>query len=101
MFKPVQVDHSFLFPLEFGSEYARKHAEQKASCDRCFQHQHLPTLLDTPKLVASHVQTKRFFATIEVVTQISMACMQAVDLVRDRQAIDLTDDLGSASKVWA
>ena len=47
---------------------------------------------------ASHVQTKRFFAAIEVVSQISMACIQAVDLVRDRQAIDLTDDLGPASK---
>jgi hypothetical protein len=47
---------------------------------------------------ASHVQTKRLFAAIEVVSQISMACIQAVDLVRDRQAIDLTDDLGPASK---
>jgi hypothetical protein len=35
---------------------------------------------------------------IEVVAQISMACIQAVDLVRDRQAIDLTGDLGPASK---
>ena len=47
---------------------------------------------------ASHVQTKRFFAAIEVVSQISMACIQAVGLVRDRQAIDLKGDLGPASK---
>jgi hypothetical protein len=47
---------------------------------------------------ASHVQTKRFFAAIEVVPQISMACIQAVGLVRDRQAMDLTDDLGPASE---
>jgi hypothetical protein len=70
------------------------------SCNCCF-HREQRTRLDTAPVVASHashVQTKRFFAVIEVVTQISMACMQAVDLVRDRQAIDLTGDLGPASK---
>lgn len=81
--------------LVLGSE-----CDWEDACTRCSYHQDKPTHYSSPwsHPKASRVQTKRFFAAIEAVLQISMACIQAVGLVRDRQAIDLTGDLGPASK---